>query len=125
MILGMARVRRDVVSHVDLVPSRNSRDTIRISARCPVGRHQKYGTVTKICDSRPGRRIFAYAADRYACAVRMRIPGLAGNLRSVVRKSGHFVRSPVNGGSIRLMRGGCDVLTSTSGATSARQSSAG
>ena len=96
---------------------------VREAERC---RHLlKCGTVMKICDSRSGRSIAAYAADRYACTVRMRIPGMAGNSRSVVKKTGHFVRSPVNGGSIRLMRGGCDLLTSTSGATSARQSSAG
>ena len=57
-----ALVRRDIVSHVDLLPSRNSRDTIRISARCPVGKHQKYGTGMKIYDSRSGRSNEADAA---------------------------------------------------------------
>jgi hypothetical protein len=33
-------VRGDVVSHVDLLPSRNSGDTILISARCPTGKHR-------------------------------------------------------------------------------------
>ena len=42
----------------------------------------EYGTVMKICDSRSGRSNAAYAADRYARTVKMRIPGMAGNSRS-------------------------------------------
>ena len=48
-----------------------------------------------VAQSAPDLGSSAYAADRYACTVSMRILGMAGSSRSLVRKTGHFVRRAV------------------------------
>ena len=70
--------------HVDLTP---------LSPGPPMARDLE--AAHRLLPGLPGLGSPGYVADRYACTVRMRIPGTAGSLRSLVKKTGHFVRSAV------------------------------